>query len=987
MRAYARLLSIVAVVLGPAHLVLCVDDSDVLFFAPYEGSTEAAIAGGGPHATVTGAEQFVPGVRGQAVLLDAGTLLTYAFAGNVIPDEGTIMLWFRPEWPAEDELMHMLFRASTGNDRGKALNAIYLYKYARWARLQAYTSNGQLTGPQEGRSLAYRDDVHWEPGTWQHAAMTWSATLENTEMYLYLNGERIAACAGQVFVPDEAPATFDICGPEGAGTTAFDDVLVFGRPLLAEEIRSIYEAYAAERVADAAELPFVPTQELHLRAWCLFPRDELVVLADYRGARRDLGQTVGTVEVTATGTLGRATASADTAPGGVARLALSLSAVGPGPANLTATLRGGNGEVLRTGELALEVPPRPEWLGNQLGITDEVLPPWTPVRAQGDTVSIWGREYRFATSPLPAQVVSGGRELLRAPIALRAGNALLEAPPQGALDVRNVAARGRFTGSLGSLSCTARSSVEYDGFMRVDLTLTPGARGNLDGLELVVPLRAEVATLYHHCNGEWTALSDAGAVGAGGWSKPLPFVPYVWVGDESGGLAWWCESNWNWRNAEPDRAVELRHTAEGVDLVVRFADEPVTLDGPLELTFGFMATPVKPLPERWRDWRTLTISALDIDAFAQRGSWAFDGCRNIGVLWNNHVGSFSYLPAEPAEMARKVEVLRAHHWPTVLSYYAMNCTQTGSPDFVVNEHEWRRDPYREATMAHGTYGSVCQASSWADALLWIINRTMDETGTDGVYVDCSSPHWCRSVEHGCERGRYPLLATRELQQRMYTLVRQKRGDNGFVFSHVSESVFATTYAFADAILNGEQYNKKDLLTDLTLEKFRAEFLPTGFGIPQILLPTLVKFQPEGREKMPGSQFLGFPLLHDVICVPSWMNRESQMLLRDILVAMRAFDVADSEFLPYWANRDVIAVSGDALVSAYRHRGGDRLLLVAQAVTGDPLELTVTLRGALTGLTGSPARDALSGEPLAWRDGRLVWPLPGRAVQLAVIGEQ
>lgn len=66
--------------------------------------------------------------------------------------------------------------------------------------------------------------------------------LANTEMYLYLNGERVGAAAGAVFVPDREPDTFDIGGPEGSGATWFDDALVFSRPLMAREIRAIYEA-------------------------------------------------------------------------------------------------------------------------------------------------------------------------------------------------------------------------------------------------------------------------------------------------------------------------------------------------------------------------------------------------------------------------------------------------------------------------------------------------------------------------------------------------------------------------------------------------------------------------------------------------------------------------------------------------------------------------------------------------------------------------
>lgn len=933
-----RVACLATIVFAAMCPLFAVEDSDVLFFAPYEGTATAMIARGEAAATATGDVRFVEGVRGDAVLLDGDSILTYAFVGNVVPDEGTIMMWFRPDWPADDARMHMLFRAATGNHGGKALNAIFLYKFLRFARLLFYTSNGRLTAPQQGRSIAYQDNMSWQPGTWLHIAATWSSTLESTEMYLYLNGERIAACAGQVFVPDQAPDIFDIGGPLGSGTTAFDDVMIFGRPLLPEEIASIYRSYQAKERPEAHELPFAPARELHLRPHVLFGREKVVVLVDYRGARHELGDAQGTVEVSVATDAGEVAGSAPTDKGGVARIELDYQAIGPGTATISATLQGDNGEVLRTGEMAWEVPQKPEWFGNDLGVSDRVLPPWTPVEATDDAVGVWGRSYRFATSPLPAQIVSQTRELLRAPIVLRIGEETLTAQPVGGREVRETETRRRWRGKVGPLSCAATTSIEFDGFMRVDMKLSAQDARSIDLLELVVPLRDDVGSLYHHCNGEWTELSDAGAVGEVGWRKPLPFVPYVWLGDERGGLAWWCESNWNWRNEAPEHAVEIRRTTAGVDLVVRFVDAPTQFDEPLELTFGFMATPVKPLPQGWRDWRPTFVSATSIEGFVEHGGSHFDGCRNIGTLWNTHVGSFSYFPADPAEMARKVAILHDADWQTVLSYYAMNMTQTGTPDFVVNEREWRRDPYFEASLRDGAYSAVCQASSWADMLLWIIDRTMDETGTDGVYVDCSNPRFCRSREHGCEHGRYPLLAQRELQKRMYALVWQKRGDAGFVYSHVSESLFMTAYSFADAVLNGEQWNRKDLLTDLTLPKFRAEFLPYNTGVPVVLLPTLTKFQPEGEEKMPGAQFLAWPLLHDVICVPSWMQRNTQMLLHDIMTVMHDFDVADARFLPYWANRHLIGLSSrEVLVSAYLRADGNGLLLIAGAQADGPME--------------------------------------------------
>jgi len=963
------------------------EESDVLFFAPFEDSADAVYAAGAGKAAVKGSPRFGPGVRGKAVILDARSILTYAFKGNVVPDEGTVMMWFKPEWRADDDKFHRLFRAATGNHGGKALNSLMLYKYCRGARLLLYTSNGQKTSPRDGRSIASRSNLDWEPGKWVHVAGTWSSTMASTEMYLYLNGERVAACGGAVFVPEQRPATFDIGGPEGSGTTWFDDVLVFSRPLPARDVKAIYDAYGRGRETDPRQLPFVLSRELHVQPYVLFCSGKMVVSVDYRGARGELRGQVGSIALEVSSGRRKHSTRQPTSPAGLTRFRFDYDKIGAGRATLAATLRDAAGKVVRTGTLEYDVPKKPPWVGNNLGKTDEVLPPWTPLRAKAADVQMWGRRYTLKDSPLPAQVVTQERPLLRRPVAvsLRCSgrDAALALQPAGDYAGNGATLERRWRGKLGPLKCEATARVEFDGFMLVDMELTPLRPQQVERLELVIPFRPEAATLYHHCNGTWTTLSDAGGVGDVGWRKPLEFVPYVWLGNENGGLAWFCESNHNWHNADEERAVELMRTQDGVDLVVRFIDGKTVLAAPLRLTFGFMATPVKPMPRGWRDWRPTFTSTLRLDRFVPRG-WAGPGCRNISVLWNNHVGSFSYLLADPKGMREEVALLKRNGWQGVVSYYAVNQTQTGTPEYVLMEREWRRNPYGEQTCPFGTYATVCTASTWTDFLLWIINKTMDETGTDGVYLDCSSPRFCRSREHGCAPGRYPLLATRECYKRIYALVRQKRGDAGFVYAHNSENNFITTFSFADAVLNGEQYNSKDLRT-LTFEKFRAELSPQPYGVPTFLLPTLVKFQPNNREKMPGSEFLAFPLLHDVICVAPWMSRDSQKLLAEIQQAMHEFGVADAEFLPYWDNGAEISVSPrGATVSAYLRRDRGAVLLIAQG-PGTPTVFRVTLRGRLGRLQGKPARDILTGEAMRWKEQQLLWDLPDRKVRLVVVG--
>ena len=44
--------------------------------------------------------------------------------------------------------------------------------------------------------------------------------------------------------------------------------------------------------------------------------------------------------------------------------------------------------------------------------------PWTPVEAKNGVVSVWGREYAFASNALPVGIKSGGRDLLARPMRI-----------------------------------------------------------------------------------------------------------------------------------------------------------------------------------------------------------------------------------------------------------------------------------------------------------------------------------------------------------------------------------------------------------------------------------------------------------------------------------------------------------------------------------------------------------------------------------------
>ncbi|MBM4081951.1 MAG: hypothetical protein FJ278_19755, partial [Planctomycetes bacterium] len=65
----------------------------------------------------------------------------------------------------------------------------------------------------------------------------------------------------------------------------------------------------------------------------------------------------------------------------------------------------------------LEIPELP-WAGTKVGISDEVLDPWTPMTYQGDAkVACWGRTYTF-DGPFLKEAVNRGRNILAGPITM-----------------------------------------------------------------------------------------------------------------------------------------------------------------------------------------------------------------------------------------------------------------------------------------------------------------------------------------------------------------------------------------------------------------------------------------------------------------------------------------------------------------------------------------------------------------------------------------
>jgi len=287
----------------------------------------------------------------------------------------------------------------------------------------------------------------------------------------------------------------------------------------------------------------------------------------------------------------------------------------------SAVRRAGGGLLMEVSK-SFEKPPRPKWLGSKEGVTDEVLPPWTPIETDGTNVKPWGREYVYDSRPFPSRVVTRGESVLSGPIrfSVRAGGVTAEV--QGGRVKVTERSPGlvklAYATTAGGMKFEEEIAVEYDGMVRHAFRFVPAGGVRVERLTLEIPFKAEHAKYLYHYPGRWRSAYNAGALPADGFVSA--FRPFIWLGDEDRGLAWFSECDRNWFPAEEDKAVEILRKGDEVILRLNIIGKPQTITGPLEYTFGLQATPVKPVVEDVWDMRIIHAGNYGIEDRPYAGS-------------------------------------------------------------------------------------------------------------------------------------------------------------------------------------------------------------------------------------------------------------------------------------------------------------------------------------------------------------------------------
>ena len=257
------------------------------------------------------------------------------------------------------------------------------------------------------------------------------------------------------------------------------------------------------------------------------------------------------------------------------------------------------------------------WEGNSLGISDKVYPPFTSIKVSGNKLNVVLREYGLNKIGLPESIVAKGNEILT-------GNGMeLGYVNSAGENGKWSEVSGKFTrtedteaiyeGRAGSkeLNVKAVSRIEYDGCAKVELSITPAKENaEIKEFHLDIPLKPEIASLYHVCQASLRS-NPAGKLPDGEgviWDSTKTghgailgtFLPYVWIGCEEEGLAWFADNDKGWVLDDKTPCMKIIREKDRIVLRILFVNKPVKISGERKIVFGWQASPTKPMPEQWR---------------------------------------------------------------------------------------------------------------------------------------------------------------------------------------------------------------------------------------------------------------------------------------------------------------------------------------------------------------------------------------------------
>ena len=544
------------------------------------------------------AAPYRPGIRGEAcggvIEISAPRLLDQA--------EGTVEFWMQPRG-VNNMSDRGVFFLNGGRIR------LYFY-YSSWVPKPM-----TLIVPQPGDARITLPDCNateFHEGTWYHVVVIW----KQGQVAFYINGRKAGGEGGGIGLT--GPVTQLTFGSYGQSCADVDEVSLYRRALTPAEVANSYW-----RTRDPSKLVRAEWSPVEFRAQ-YFPSANRIcyrILPDETDEAKLRGGIPGIEELRfeLRNADGRRMFKA-IIPFSRDEASLDICPLESGVYTLTLLAKDRGGRTYASQPLRIERQ-NFSWEGNQLGVTDEVYPPFTPLRVAHEAVDVVGRQYTMNAFGLWDQVRSLDRDLLTHPMTLLYRTATGEGvwrDGRGRWRTKrpNIAV---YEAQIASESVRARtvSTVEVDGCMRVEMDLLPGDRpAAIERLWVDIPLKdREMPLANFFTDSAKVAYAGSAPSGTGvvwnGTQEPHwggahwlnPFVSYIWLGAEERGLAWFADNDRGWftdHGGTNHPTQELVRENGTLSLRIYLVNIPTVITQATHLVFGLQVSPTKPMPADWR---------------------------------------------------------------------------------------------------------------------------------------------------------------------------------------------------------------------------------------------------------------------------------------------------------------------------------------------------------------------------------------------------
>ncbi len=557
---------------------------------------------------------------------------------------------------------------------------------------------------------------------------------------------------------------------------------------------------------------------------------------------------------------------------------------------------------------------------------DYVPPPFTPIVVKDSSVSVRGRPSDLrGLVPRPAAVLSAAEVRLD-------GQPLAPPPPKWVVKTPAVAVAER-SWKAGELPLTARQTVEYDGFVTLDLTVGPGSAKEL---AVTLTFAPEVSELYQ--------VPRFSQTWAGRWPERMTFpndqmapgenVVGVWGGNETAGMAVYASTYRHWRGEGPRLVVRRDGNGPGV-IELHPVSTATTWDRPTTYRLGFVATPVKEYPADHLQMYSTATGREAIDELVSR--------QLIWASLSDHYATF--VTNDPAGDERKKAMVAEikGKGKKALAYTTYMHVEEGA---VKVPDDWPAiNPADGKVIARSIGGAQAELNrvflspgteSWVQWKLKDLEYAIDTYGIDGLYIDTSyiiMPLWNPVQGMGWRDSAgnpvpdYPVWSMREIWRRSYELFCRKKGE-ACIYAHHKGGCPAALAAFTSAFCDGEQFTGQSI-RNLTLDGVRAQVSGRPVGVRGALIDQYYRSSYYGaRERSQWdnpTESAMLTIVNDLIATGypgEHPNRELFALRNDLGLTTAAWTP--------WFGQSAWRLEGapEVAVSSYATAAGDTVLVLA-----------------------------------------------------------